>query len=223
MQTSCRSQTLNSFTHVLTDLVWGKALSFFMFVLTIPPLLKSSVLEDYNQHQDISAQEDLMLLCHSGRYCFSKKGFSSHFIETDSAIHHSQVYANALFKQCQCIIAQGLKEWALHTSQNYYISSCPFSSHSFSSKMKLSRLCFCLHRLLLCSRTWMKLNKTWLTSCHLREDGLRMGKGNRKFHLCLFVSMDVKGRKIYIHAQRGSLNLYFRLYQCLMWNDFKLQ
>lgn len=77
----------------------------------------------------MSAQEDLMLVCLSGGYCFSQKGFNSHFIETDRAIHHSQVHVDALFRQCQRIIAQ-LKEWALHTSKNYlhFISSF-FLSH----------------------------------------------------------------------------------------------
>lgn len=79
-------------THVLTDLV---------FYYACPHISFSLRLENYNQHQDMSAQEDFMLLCHGGRYCFSEKGFNSHFIETDRAIHHSQAHVEALFKQCQ--------------------------------------------------------------------------------------------------------------------------
>lgn len=74
-------------------------------------------------------------------------------------------------------------------------------------KMKLSHLCFCLHRLLLCLRTWMKLNKTWLASCHLWEDGPGMGKEidtSQKSHLCLFFSVDIKGEEnAYVHIEEA--------------------
>lgn len=87
-------------------------------------------------------------------YYFSEKGFCSCFAAADSAIHHSQVYENTLFKQCQCIIAQGLKRRSTASQTN--ISSFPlfFVLLSFSGKMKPSHLCFLLLRLLLCSRTW---------------------------------------------------------------------
>lgn len=95
------------------------------------------------------------------------------------------------------IIAQ-LKEWALHNSQNYlYTSSRPFSSFSFLSKMKPYGLCFCLHKPRLCTRTWIKVNKTWLTSCHLRDDRAENGK----HHPCLFASIDIKDGKMYWYTK----------------------
>lgn len=50
-----------------------------------------------------------------------RKGFNSDSIQTDSAIHHSHVCANPLFKQRRCIIAQGQKARASVPSDTIYI------------------------------------------------------------------------------------------------------
>lgn len=185
-------------------------------------------------HQDVSAQDGLMPLCHSCTYCFSEKGFNSHFIETDSAIHHSQVCAHALFKQCRCIIAQGLKEWALHTSQLPTFHLVLFLSLflSFLGKNEAVSSVFPSARApALCSRSaqgrgWNWIKHDWHLVIWERERermGLRMGKEIENLTSAYLSVWTVRGGCKCIRANRGNLNLYFRLCQCLVWNDFRLQ
>lgn len=131
------------------------------------------------------------------------------------------VYANALFKQCQCIIAQGLKEWAVHTSQKTtYISSCPFFSLFLEQKWsRLACVSVCIGSGSAQGHGWNWIKHDW----HLviSERTGREWEGKWKISPLLICQCGHEGGKCI--CEHSGAWTYISGCSSVSWNDFKLQ